>query len=109
MSWSIDQIDEKVELIPALVRFKHPETFYVWELIAKGGTCFIICLEEYEEGGAMWTDRTRKCTLNRKTILKCEEGRVEAKTKGSGGIYLLLIDKPGDELTYEWAPKPQYR
>lgn len=35
-----------------IVQVDHTERFYVWELIANGGSCFVICLEEFEDGGA---------------------------------------------------------
>ena len=100
MSWSKDQIDKNVGLVPALVKVDHKEKFWVWELIADGGSCFIICLEEFKNGGVIWTDTTRKCTLDRNTILKCEEGSIVAKKKGCGGVFLLLFNKPSEELMW---------
>lgn len=91
--WLKDQINKKAGLIPYLVKVERMRKFSIGKPVVRDGSCFLVCLQEFENGGAFWTDLTRKHALDRNTILKCDEGCIEAEAKGSGGIYLMLVNK----------------
>jgi hypothetical protein len=59
------------------------------ELLNGDGCYYILCIQSWEAGGAIWTDTAREYELKGNTVLRCEEGYIEARN-GKGGVYLLL-------------------
>jgi hypothetical protein len=63
--------------------------FDIGEFLVGDGCCYVLCIQSREAGGATWTDSVREYVLKGNTVLKCEEGFLEAE-KGKGGLYLLM-------------------
>jgi hypothetical protein len=58
--------------------------------VAIRGICFLS--KAHEARGAIWTDLVRTCDLADNTLLRYEEGVIEAEGD-KGGIYLVLYSK----------------